>query len=457
MLLVFLFFFYLFLCANSVCTFGVYLINKKEMFNSSYNGITIASMLDTRRGTKDGNFPVKIRVTFNRERKYYSTGKTLSLDAWKNLPKKNTKAFLNIKSDIQNSFKKVDDIVEALDKEGSFSFDALNKSLGKCINDSLNSAFTAKIQSLEKDGRAGTQVYYSCALKSIEKYAGQSIQFAAVNVSWLKGFEKYLLKPSIKGKSRSYTTVGMYVRAIRAIMNDAMSSGVIKANQYPFGKDKDQYEIPTGSGRKMALTLEQIKSIVDYKGNPATEHYRDLWFFSYLCNGINFADLLSLKYSDIQSGEVCFLRAKTIRTKKEKKEIRAILTSEMETIIKRWGNPERRPNQYIFPFLKGNETPMQARAKVQDVTHRTNDRLKVIGKDLGIGNLSTYSARHSFATVLKRSGANIAFISESLGHSDLKTTENYLASFEQLERIKNAALLTNFDQIDKDLGMELIE
>jgi len=58
--------------------------------------------------------------------------------------------------------------------------------------------------------------------------------------------------------------------------------------------------------------------------------------------------------------------------------------------------------------------------------------------------ISTYTARHSYATVLKRSGANIAFISESLGHADLRTTENYLSSFEKDERAKNAALLTKF-------------
>ena len=70
--------------------------------------------------------------------------------------------------------------------------------------------------------------------------------------------------------------------------------------------------------------------------------------------------------------------------------------------------------------------------------------MKLIGKNLDIGRITTYTARHSFATVLKRSGANIAYISESLGHNDLKTTESYLASFEKDERIKNAALLTNF-------------
>ena len=67
-----------------------------------------------------------------------------------------------------------------------------------------------------------------------------------------------------------------------------------------------------------------------------------------------------------------------------------------------------------------------------------------ISKELKYDNISTYTARHSYATVLKRSGANIAFISESLGHSDLRTTENYLASFEQEERAKNALKLTEF-------------
>ena len=70
--------------------------------------------------------------------------------------------------------------------------------------------------------------------------------------------------------------------------------------------------------------------------------------------------------------------------------------------------------------------------------------MEEIGKALGIDHISTYTARHSFATVLKRSGANIAYISESLGHQNLKTTENYLASFEKEERIKAADMLTKY-------------
>ena len=145
--------------------------------------------------------------------------------------------------------------------------------------------------------------------------------------------------------------------------------------------------------------------------------------------------------------EICFYRQKTIRTSKIKREIQAMITPEMQVIITRWGNKDKSPDNIIFPYLNGKETAMQEKKIILDVTKRTNKRLKIIGKAVGIEGLTTYTARHSYATVLKRSGANIAFISESLGHSDLKTTENYLASFEKEERKKNAALLTNFDTV----------
>jgi len=408
------------------------------MFTYSHNGITIVSMLDTRHATKDEKFPVKIRVTFNRGRKYYSTGKYLSLKDWEKLPLTKIRSFSEVKSDIQNSFEKVKGIVQTLEETNNFSFELLNRDLGKSLNDTINTAFKAKISNLESEGRSGTQLYYNAALVSIEKFAGANILFSDVTIDWLNRYEKYMLK-----EGRGYTTIGMYLRAIRTILNEAIRSGIIKANQYPFGRDKK--EIQTGSGRKLALTLAQIKSIVDFSdGNTTTDRYRDLWFFSYLCNGINFTDIVHLKYGNIQNNEISYLREKTKRTSKVKKDIQAVLTTEMKTIIKRWGNKNKASDQFIFPYLTGNETPMEAKVKSLELIRRTNKRLKEIGKSLNIYHLSTYSARHSFATVLKRSGANIAYISESLGHADQKTTENYLASFEQEERIKNAALLTKF-------------
>ena len=134
---------------------------------------------------------------------------------------------------------------------------------------------------------------------------------------------------------------------------------------------------------------------------------------------------MKLKYSNIDGDELHFYRSKTLHTSREKKEIEALITPEMKHIIDRWGNSDKSPNSYIFPFLDGYNTPIEQKKRTQDVTRRINKRLKMIGDNLGISGISIYTARHSFASVLKRSGANIAYISESLGHSDLKTTENY--------------------------------
>ena len=232
------------------------------------------------------------------------------------------------------------------------------------------------------------------------------------------------------------------MRNIRTLVNEAKRAGVIKESQYPFGKGL--FEIKTGIGRKKGLTKKQLKAIFDYKSeNETTNRYKDLWIFIYLCNGINPTDMLKLKFSDIVDGEICFVRQKTERTTKNRKEIRAVVSPQLQTIIDKWGNKPL-PDNYIFPYMKGHETAIERKAIVRDVVKRINKRMKLIGEELGIGNITTYTARHSYATVLKRSGANISYISESLGHTDLRTTEAYLASFEKEERAKNTNLLTSF-------------
>jgi integrase/recombinase XerD len=423
----------------------------------SIDGITIASILDSRRANKDGNFPVKNRITHKRVRKYYSTGKNLSelewkkltlpgeewkkfqeSEEWKRLGKPKIRNLSDEEIAIINSFDKIKNAVISLVDRSEFSFALLNRNLGKSLSDSVNTAFKAKISHLEAEGSPGTQLFYQAALNSLQKFAGDNIAFSSVTVKWLDDYEKTMLK----GGS-SQTTISMYLRALRAICNEAKMDHIIKEEQYPFGKGKK--EIRTGSGRKLALSLPQIKSIVFYTdGKETTEKYRDLWFFSYLCNGINFSDLVNLKYSDIRNGEISFVREKTKRTSKVQKVIQAIMTPEMQKIISRWGTKKTSENQFIFPYLKGTETPMEAKIKSLMLINKTNKALKAIGTSVGIDKLTTYVARHSYATVLKRSGANIAFISESLGHSDQKTTEHYLASFEQVERLKNAAFLTQF-------------
>jgi len=234
---------------------------------------------------------------------------------------------------------------------------------------------------------------------------------------------------------KSVTTIGFYLRCLRAIFNEAINTpGLIGKESYPFGKRK--YEIPNGQNIKKAITLEEIKKIFDYESIDGSSEQRakDYWIFSYLCNGVNIKDIALLKYKNIDFGDekITFFRAKTERTTVVNiKPIAIVLLPEIKAIIDRWGNQPQYPENYVFPILKAEYSIEQQHARVKQTVKDINKYIDRIAKTVGITKkLTTYSARHSFSTVLKRSGASIEFISESLGHSDIKTTESYLDSFE---------------------------
>ena len=163
----------------------------------------------------------------------------------------------------------------------------------------------------------------------------------------------------------------------------------------------------------------------------------------YLCNGITVDDLLMLKYQNIYDEEIRFVRGKTKRMTVEIKEIRVPLSLELQKIIKRWGNKPL-PGNYIFPLVKRSFDPAKQLIRKSSFTKVFNQKLKIIGALLNIDNLTTVTARHSFATVLKNNGVEVPFISESLGHTDVNTTEIYLAQFEKKTRLENSKILLSF-------------
>lgn len=152
-------------------------------------------------------------------------------------------------------------------------------------------------------------------------------------------------------------------------MNEAKEIVLIKGSQYPFGKKR--FEIQEGTGRKLALTLEQIGRIANYEcKSPVTERYRDIWLFIYLCNGINVADLIHLKYKNIVEDEIYYIRQKTKHTTKIQKEIVVTLSEPMKNIIQKWGNPPD-PNNYLFPILSGETDPVTVFTKESKFQPRT--------------------------------------------------------------------------------------
>ncbi|RYY00340.1 site-specific integrase [bacterium] len=396
--------------------------------------------------------PVKLRITFNREHKFYSlinedgTGRiACDKDDFKTIMSTKPGKFKDLKLYLNSIELKATEIIKSIE---DFSFDKFDKQFTAKRTDKGNvfAIFQNAIDKLNEEGRAGTASSYKNSLASLKAYTKKdSIRFEDITVDFLKAYEKWNIS-----EGNSLTTVGIYLRNVRTLFNDAVAAGEIKREIYPFGKRG--YQIPSGRGRKLALPINELGKIFNYKseGGATEEISKDLWIFSYLCNGANIKDIARLKYKNIQEDTIVFIRAKTERTsKKDQKDITAVFTDEAKAIIERWGNKPPLADTYVFPILTPGISAQREQAIIKQRTKTINKYIKRIAEASGIKkNITTYTARHSFSTVLKRSGASIEFISESLGHQDTKTTKSYLDSFEQSVKKEWAAKLTDFGKDD---------
>ena len=145
---------------------------------------------------------------------------------------------------------------------------------------------------------------------------------------------------------------------------------------------------------------------------------------------MNLNDIYRLKYKNITGDEIVFLRRGTA-SKRKYKPIAVPIDEDMQRIINTYGTKPIEPDNYIFNVLIEGLTPEKETALIKQATKQTNKYLKWFATKIGITeNISTYYARQSFPYILKMSGESITFISESLGHSNLLTTRNYLSSFD---------------------------
>lgn len=131
------------------------------MYNFSKDGIVVSTVLDARTANKEGKYPIKIKVYYQRKPKYYSIGICMTKEEWNKLPDSKSSESKKIRQAIESSFSLVRMNVEALAEKGTFSFNTLNLRLGKATGDTLNSAIRAKIEELKNEERIGTNAVLS--------------------------------------------------------------------------------------------------------------------------------------------------------------------------------------------------------------------------------------------------------------------------------------------------------
>ncbi len=408
----------------------------------------ISIFQDRRRSKKNGLYPIKLRVysSLSKTKKLYPLNIDLSEKDFEHIWESNVRLrgkneelrieLEGIQSRANNEAKKIN----------HFSFEAFEKKLFRRSADGNNVFyhFQKIIDSKNKKNNIGSSISYTYALNSLKKFVvlktgnePKRLLFDTISPGWLEEYEEYMLD-----LGKSITTVGIYCRNLRAIFNNAIEENDIHKDLYPFGKGK--YQIPEGKKVKKALTQQQLSILYNAKAKTLEQQKaKDFWFFSYACNGINMKDIVLLKFSDIKDEAFHYYRAKTFKKSKQKTKIKVYLNEYAKAIIEKYGNTSS--SEYVFPILDKDNSPTETHRRVKNFTKLVNQHIKKIAKDNDLPeDISTYWARHSFATNAVRKGASLEFISEALDHSDLKVTKAYFAGFEDEAKKEFAENLMDF-------------
>ncbi len=242
--------------------------------------VTTAIVLDKRTKRKrDNRHTVRLRVTYQRQQRYYSTKYVLTEEEFKKVMSPDSRGRNKTMRLTLNLIEKR--AIEYIDRLPDFSFELfeyyLKSPKGK---PTINSVYESYIKQFKKEGRIGTAQGYQTSYNSLLKFRGKEIiYFSEIDKSFLYKFENWMLK-----SGKSMTTVGFYLRSLRAIFNQAISKRMISEILYPFGKNK--YQIPESKNPKRAIKHHKIKELYFY---PTVEMSpedlaKDIWFFSYLCN-----------------------------------------------------------------------------------------------------------------------------------------------------------------------------
>ena len=376
----------------------------------------------------NGEYPLMLRICKDGKKKYQSLGISVLPRYWdftRNKPKPNCPN----KEYIQKII--LDKQTELQQRMLEFNSEQKEYTTTTLLNDE-NKRFELKtvcqfyqelIEQCKSNDKCGNRLIYKGSYNSLKVFTKNQldIPFSTIDVSWLNKYEKWL-----RSKGNKETTMSLMFRTLRSAYNKAIKAKCARKSDYPFDEYKiNKFDTKT---QKRAIAKTEVLKFTKEVDNIGKRQYvqlsKDIFIFSYLCGGINFTDIANLTKTNITNGRIHYIRQKTGKL------IKLGISEEAMQIIKKY---ESESKGYLFPILNANihKTPLQKQNRIHKMLGKINKNLKLIAAQLNVdANMTTYVARHSFASVLKKSGVSIALISEALGHSDLSTTQVYLDSFD---------------------------
>jgi integrase/recombinase XerD len=392
--------------------------------------VTYKILLDTRRAKSDGTYAVTIRITFDRKSTTFNTGVFIKDEFWLDdkvtiNPSHPNASLLNKK--ITEQYLKVQKAVIELESENTFSFDTLTERLSKSYKvpiviksipfKSFAERLVADMMTINKTGNA---IVYSTTINRFTNFTANSkLRFNEIDYNLLERFKRQLIKDGMK-----QNTISNYFRTLRAIYNKAIKAKVVDRSYYPFL----DITIKNERTAKRAITTDDLSKIAKILLKPKSRqwHARNYFLLSFGLIGASFTDLAYLTPANIKKGRLTYRRRKT------GKELSIKLQPYTEKLLLQYADSN---SKYLLPVLSVNvqEDSMKAKRAIAQWIKTTNKWLSHIAEDCKIEDeVTTYVARHTWATSVKRLGYSIEVIAEALGHEHgNKITNIYLDSFDQ--------------------------
>ena len=274
---------------------------------------------------------------------------------------------------------------------------------------------------LRESGNYGTAHIYRSSLNAVVAFHGSDkLPFRKVTQEFLKSFESYLRR-----KNCSWNTVSTYMRTLRAVYNRAVDRHIA-----PYVPHHFRYVYTgTRADRKRALDKEDMGRLMKERPkrlcleNKDLQRTRGLFFLMFLLRGIPFVDLVYLKKKDMDGNAITYRRRKTGKL------LTVTLVPEAMKLIKRYMNTDP-ASPYLFSLISSEEGTETSYKEYQLALRNFNYQLMILKQVLGLtSELSSYTARHTWATMAYYCEIHPGVISEAMGHSSITVTETYLKPF----------------------------
>lgn len=309
----------------------------------------------------------------------------------------------------------------------------------KNAKDDLRLYIPEVIGMLKREGKFPAMHVYACTLRSYEKFCAEERypKNTTASLSMQEIFTPERLKEYedwLTGQQSSPNTISTYMRTLQAVYNRWMSPGIEGYNPVLF---KDIYT-KVESRTKRALTAEQMEQLRNTDFSVLTLRQQQVltyFLLMFMLRGMPFIDLAHLRKSDLRNRRITYRRHKT-----GKLMVVDVPPDAMRLLQK---YRDKTDSEYLFPLLHGGLFMEEHHHRYQETLRHFNRELARLMKQLLPGvSVSSYTARHTWATLAYHSGVPVGLISQSLGHSSIRVTMTYLKPFdaEVIDRINRQVI-----------------